>query len=101
MQSFLHCLCYTYHITISLFIIIIKRIRKFKYLSYSNMSTVTYMKAVVGLYLWSCIDWIDHTVPISSKLVRIAKVLGTEDLYDCIDKYNIELDPRFNDILGR
>ncbi|CAJ0925488.1 unnamed protein product [Ranitomeya imitator] len=34
-------------------------------------------------------------------LVRIAKVLGTEDLYDYIDKYNIELDPRFNDILGR
>ncbi|XP_016131317.1 casein kinase II subunit alpha-like, partial [Sinocyclocheilus grahami] len=33
--------------------------------------------------------------------VRIAKVLGTEDLYDYIDKYNIELDPRFNDILGR
>lgn len=36
-----------------------------------------------------------------SQLVRIAKVLGTEDLYDYIDKYNIELDPRFNDILGR
>ncbi|TWW62600.1 Casein kinase II subunit alpha [Takifugu flavidus] len=34
-------------------------------------------------------------------LVRIAKVLGTEDLYDYIDKYNIELEPRFNDILGR
>lgn len=39
--------------------------------------------------------------PLSLKLVRIAKVLGTEDLYDYIDKYNIELDPRFNDILGR
>uniref|UniRef100_A0A4W4DSF2 non-specific serine/threonine protein kinase n=1 Tax=Electrophorus electricus TaxID=8005 RepID=A0A4W4DSF2_ELEEL len=35
------------------------------------------------------------------QLVRIAKVLGTEDLYDYIDKYNMELDPRFNDILGR
>ncbi|XP_063155865.1 casein kinase II subunit alpha-like isoform X2 [Candoia aspera] len=35
------------------------------------------------------------------QLVRIAKVLGTEDLYDYIDKYNVELDPRFNDILGR
>lgn len=35
------------------------------------------------------------------QLVRIAKVLGTEDLYDYIEKYNIELDPRFNDILGR
>lgn len=33
--------------------------------------------------------------------MRIAKVLGTEDLYDYIDKYNIELEPRFNDILGR
>lgn len=39
--------------------------------------------------------------PLCSQLVRIAKVLGTEDLYDYIDKYNIELDPRFNDILGR
>nr|XP_026689349.1 casein kinase 2 alpha subunit isoform X2 [Ciona intestinalis] len=35
------------------------------------------------------------------QLVRIAKVLGTEDLYEYLDKYNIELDPRFNDILGR
>ncbi|XP_043977092.1 casein kinase II subunit alpha-like isoform X3 [Gambusia affinis] len=35
------------------------------------------------------------------QLVRIAKVLGTEDLYDYIDKYSIELEPRFNDILGR
>lgn len=59
------------------------------------------MNAAVGLYFWSWIDWTDHNVRISSKLVRIAKVLGTEDLYDCIDKYNIELEPRFNDILGR
>lgn len=35
------------------------------------------------------------------QLVRIAKVLGTEELYDYIEKYHIELDPRFNDILGR
>ncbi|KAK7799788.1 hypothetical protein U0070_002912 [Myodes glareolus] len=35
------------------------------------------------------------------QLARIAKVLGTEDVYDYIDKYNIELDPCFNDILGR
>ena len=40
-------------------------------------------------------------LPPPGQLVRIAKVLGTEDLYDYIDKYNIELDPRFNDILGR
>jgi len=35
------------------------------------------------------------------QLVRIAKVLGTEELYEYIDKYQIDLDPRFNDILGR
>ncbi|XP_055683169.1 casein kinase II subunit alpha [Lutzomyia longipalpis] len=35
------------------------------------------------------------------QLVRIAKVLGTEELYAYLDKYNIELDPRFNDILSR
>ncbi|CAB4014640.1 Casein kinase II subunit alpha [Paramuricea clavata] len=38
---------------------------------------------------------------LASMLVRIAKVLGTEELYDYIEKYHIELDPRFNDILGR
>lgn len=35
------------------------------------------------------------------QLVRIAKVLGTDDLYGYIEKYLIDLDPRFNDILGR
>uniref|UniRef100_A0AAY4CI88 Protein kinase domain-containing protein n=1 Tax=Denticeps clupeoides TaxID=299321 RepID=A0AAY4CI88_9TELE len=45
---------------------------------------------------WTCGVW-----AACWPLVRIAKVLGTEDLYDYIDKYNIELDPRFNDILGR
>jgi len=35
------------------------------------------------------------------QLVRIAKVLGTEELYDYIDRYKIDLDPRFTDILGR
>ena len=35
------------------------------------------------------------------QLVRIAKVLGTDDLFDYLDKYNVELDQRFNDILGR
>merc|ERR1712179_383763 len=35
------------------------------------------------------------------QLVRIAKVLGTDDLFDYLDKYNIDLDQRFNDILGR
>lgn len=35
------------------------------------------------------------------QLVRIAKVLGTEELYEYLDKYKIDLDPRFHDILGR
>ena len=33
--------------------------------------------------------------------MRIAKVLGTEELYEYLDKYQIELDPRFSDILGK
>lgn len=37
----------------------------------------------------------------TKKLVRIAKVLGTDELFEYIEKYHIELDPRFNDILGR
>lgn len=37
----------------------------------------------------------------SMQLVRIAKVLGTEELYDYIDRYKIEPDPRYTDILGR
>jgi len=35
------------------------------------------------------------------QLVRIAKVLGTDELFDYMEKYSIQLDPRFNDILGR
>lgn len=35
------------------------------------------------------------------QLVRIAKVLGTEELYEYLEKYQISLDVRFNDILGR
>lgn len=35
------------------------------------------------------------------QLVRIAKVLGTDDLFDYLEKYRIDLDQRFNDILGR
>ena len=37
----------------------------------------------------------------SFQLVRIAKILGTDELFDYMDKYGISLDPRFNDILGR
>ena len=35
------------------------------------------------------------------QLVRIARVLGTEKLDEYIKQYNIELDTRFNDLLGR
>ncbi|KRX77085.1 Casein kinase II subunit alpha [Trichinella sp. T6] len=35
------------------------------------------------------------------QLVRIAKVLGTDELHEYMKKYSIDLDPRFNDILGR
>ena len=37
----------------------------------------------------------------SDQLVKIAKVLGTEDLFDYLDRYDIELDPQYDDILGR
>lgn len=34
------------------------------------------------------------------QLVRIAKVLGTDELFEYLDKYDIELDPHFDGILG-
>merc|ERR1712193_459059 len=37
----------------------------------------------------------------SDQLVKIAKVLGTDDLFDYLDKYEIELDTQYDDILGR
>ena len=35
------------------------------------------------------------------QLVKIVKVLGSEEFYDYIDKYQIGLDSKFNEILGR
>jgi casein kinase II subunit alpha len=35
------------------------------------------------------------------QLVKIARVLGTDGLFDYLGKYNLELDPRFDDVLGR
>ena len=35
------------------------------------------------------------------QLVKIAKVLGTDDLFEYLDKYDIELDAQYDDILGR
>lgn len=37
----------------------------------------------------------------SFQLVRIAKVLGTDELFGYLRKYHIELDPRFKDLLGQ
>lgn len=37
----------------------------------------------------------------SDQLVKIAKVLGTDELFDYLDKYEIELDSQYDDILGR
>jgi len=35
------------------------------------------------------------------QLVKITKVLGTEELYTYIDKYHIRLDPQYDELLGR
>ena len=35
------------------------------------------------------------------QLVRIGKVLGTAELYEYVQKYNVDLDPRYNELLGR
>ncbi|KAF8473569.1 kinase-like domain-containing protein [Kalaharituber pfeilii] len=42
-----------------------------------------------------------HGTSNSDQLVKIAKVLGTDALFDYLDKYNIELDAQYDDILGR
>lgn len=35
------------------------------------------------------------------QLVRIGKVLGTQDLFEYVEKYRVDLDPRYNELLGR
>lgn len=35
------------------------------------------------------------------QLVKITKVLGTDDLYLYLEKYDLDLAPEFDDILGR
>ncbi|KAI4241034.1 MAG: hypothetical protein L6R40_004782 [Gallowayella cf. fulva] len=37
----------------------------------------------------------------SDQLVKIAKVLGTDALFEYLDKYDIELDAQYDEILGR
>uniref|UniRef100_A0A1I8F3W4 non-specific serine/threonine protein kinase n=1 Tax=Macrostomum lignano TaxID=282301 RepID=A0A1I8F3W4_9PLAT len=57
-----------------------------------------------SLDMWSlgCIRSRSFTVTNNyDQLVRIAKVLGTDELYAYISKYQIDLDRRFNEILAR
>jgi casein kinase II subunit alpha len=35
------------------------------------------------------------------QLVKIAKVLGTDELMEYLDKYDLELDPSYDGIIGR
>ena len=37
----------------------------------------------------------------ADQLVKIAKVLGTDDLFDWLDRVEVELDQQYDDILGR
>jgi casein kinase II subunit alpha len=37
----------------------------------------------------------------ADQLVKIAKVLGTDGLFEYLDKYDIELDPQYDEILSR
>ena len=37
----------------------------------------------------------------SDQLVKIAKVLGTDELFEYLDRYDIELDAQYDDILSR
>lgn len=37
----------------------------------------------------------------ADQLVKIARVLGTDKLFSYCEKYNIEIDPRFDTVLGR
>jgi len=35
------------------------------------------------------------------QLVKIAKVIGTDELFEYLEKYDLELDPHYDGILGR
>lgn len=35
------------------------------------------------------------------QLVKIAKVLGTDELFQYLEKYDIELDAQYDDLLGK
>jgi casein kinase II subunit alpha len=55
-------------------------------------------------YVWVCEErWWSICILILIRCVcwYVLQVLGTEELFEYLDKYQIDLDPRFNDILGR
>ena len=39
-----------------------------------------------------------HGISNSDQLVKIARVLGTDDLFVWLDKFDIDLDPSFDDV---
>lgn len=61
-----------------------------------------------ALWAWSnCLSQIFRKEPFFhghdnyDQLVKITKVLGTDELYVYLEKYDIELDAQYDDILGR
>ncbi|KAJ3348319.1 Casein kinase II subunit alpha [Entophlyctis luteolus] len=54
-----------------------------------------------SLDMWSLGEPFFHGHDNYDQLVKIAKVLGTEELFAYLDKYGIDLDPRFDEVLGR
>ena len=59
------------------------------------------MVMIIMIRLVECGVWFYNACSLLLQLVRIGKVLGTEELYEYIDRYKIDLDPRFSDTLGR
>lgn len=51
-----------------------------------------YQQYAANIFLCMCVVF---------QLVRIAKVLGTDELFGYLHKYHIELDTRFKDLLGQ
>lgn len=52
------------------------------------------------MHLMLCLKHVSM-ISFDLQLVRIAKVLGTDELFGYLRKYHIELDPRFKDLLGQ
>ena len=65
--------------------------------NYDQLVRIAKVSRLLGFRFWRKIT-LDWRVQMYSCLMQ---VLGTEELYEYLDKYQIELDPRFSDILGR